>query len=180
MAYKDTLLRQSRELDDRAVRLQRRAENLQYRDKPDNPYIIEARERADPIYREFGASAPTPLRGEDDFGYRLRVLDELKKHSPKHRDTPLRTLTNLTDRAFNHVEDEILDSAKKVAENWAEPGTLRERHIVDSVTGSRRTEFAGSSTLTWMETFMQPKKVFTGFFPGSGVNWKPFITRGKQ
>jgi hypothetical protein len=177
---KEIARRQNQALDDRSVLLERRVENLAYRDRPDHPYLTEARVRADEIYREFGSSAPAPLRGEDDYSYRLRILDELRQHSPKHRDMPLRALANMPDRAFIHVENEILADAQKAANNWAPPGQLREKVKTDSVTGRRITEYAGGSTLTWMETYMRPKKVFRGFNSNSGLKYRPFIVRGDK
>jgi hypothetical protein len=175
---KEVLRADFRRLDDRNVLLDRRAENLEYRDRPDDPYLLDAQVRASPIYEEFGSSAPAPLRGEDEHGYRLRVLNELRQHSPKHRDIPLRVLANMPERAFIHAEDQILADAQKAANNWAPPGQLREKVKTDSVTGRRITEYAGASTLSWMETFMRPKKVFKGFNSNSGLSYRPFIVRG--
>jgi hypothetical protein len=154
--------RQSQRLDDRSVLLDRRSD---FSDETTggapviSDELAQAAARAQPIYNEFGSSAPSPLAGEDARSYRLRVCDELKKHSAKHSETALRALENMHEAAFEAVESEILADAYEVGRAFAPPGQLRERRETRA-DGSTHITYAGDP-LVWMSRFMRPARAVT-------------------
>ena len=153
---------QSQRLDDRKVLLDRRT---QFTDETRggapviSDALAQAAARAQPIYEEFGSSAPSPLAGEDARSYRLRVCDELKKHSSKHSETALRALANMQEAAFEAVESQILADAYEVAKAYAPPGRLRQRVEVRQ-DGSTHITWAGDMRI-WLNRFMAPARAVT-------------------
>jgi hypothetical protein len=154
---------QSQRVDDRQTLLDRRQ---QYSDETSggaapviSDELAQAAARAQPIYEEFGSAAPSPLAGEDAKSYRLRVCDELKKHSAKHSEVALRALENMHEAAFENVESEILADAYEVGKAFAPPGQLRERRETRA-DGSTHITYAGDP-LIWMSRFMRPARAVT-------------------
>jgi hypothetical protein len=87
-------------LADDARRLADRAELLSDHGPPDPAVTGDFAAKVDPIYKEFGSSAPLPLRSESPRGYELRVLSELQKQIPNHKPIPLSALAAAPDEAF--------------------------------------------------------------------------------
>jgi hypothetical protein len=89
---------QAAKVDDRKVLLDRRT---QFTDETKggamalSDELAAAALRATPIYNEFQTSAPSPLAAEDGRSYRLRIIDELKKHSSRHGNLSLRAIADL-------------------------------------------------------------------------------------
>jgi hypothetical protein len=153
---------QAQRVDDRKVLLDRRSDfsDLERSGAPViSDGLAQAAARAQPIYNEFGSSAPSPLAGEDARSYRLRVCDELKKHSAKHSEVALRALESMHEAAFENVESEILADAYEVGKAFAPPGQLRERRET-RMDGSTHITYAGDP-LVWMSRFMRPARAVT-------------------
>jgi hypothetical protein len=153
---------QASRLDDRKVLLDRRSD-FSDQERGGAPVVsdelAQAAARAQPIYEEFGSSAPSPLAGEDAKSYRLRVCDELKKHSAKHSEVALRALENMQEAAFESIESEILTDAHEAGKAFAPPGQLRQRVEVRQ-DGSTHITYAGSP-LTWMSRYMALARAVT-------------------
>src|SRR6516225_5913012 len=108
----EILQQQANRQDDRSVLLDRRASHTQpgtddnTGSLPDD--LAAAALKAKPVYDEWQSAPPSPLQNEDARSYRLRVIDELRKHSSKHANVRLRAIADLDDPAFTQIEDEIL------------------------------------------------------------------------
>jgi hypothetical protein len=150
---------QAQRVDDRSVLLDRRR---QFSDETRggapvvSDQLAQAALKAEEVYREFGSSAPSPLAAEDHKSYRLRVCDELRKHSSRHGNIPLRALADMNEAGFSQIEGEILSDALEAGKVYAPPNTLRPREILRS-DGSRVVEWAGSP-LVWLSHFMRPAR----------------------
>ena len=68
---------------------------------PDPAVTADFAATVDPIYREFGSSAPLPRRSESPRGYELRVIGELQRQIPNHKPVPLSALAAMPDGAFS-------------------------------------------------------------------------------
>jgi hypothetical protein len=154
---------QAQRVDDRSVLLDRREQNFSDETHGGAPVITDqlaqAAAKAEQVYKEFGSTAPSPLTGEDARSYRLRVVDELKKHSSRHGNLRLRTLADLNEDAFSAIEGEVLTAALEAGRSFAPPNTLRPREI-QRADGSRAIEWAGSPTV-WLSHFMAPARAVT-------------------
>src|SRR6516164_6346545 len=105
---------QAQRVDDKQVLLDRRT---QFSDETRggapviSDELAQAAARAQPIYNEFQTSAPSPLAAEDGRSYRLRIIDELKKHSSRHGNLSLRAIADLAEPAFGEIESQVLSDA---------------------------------------------------------------------
>jgi hypothetical protein len=151
--------RQSQRLDDRQTLLARR-ENFSDESRGGrlalSDELAAAASRAQPIYNEFQTSAPSPLAAEDGRSYRLRIIDELKKHSSRHGNLSLRAIADLNEDAFSAIEGEVLSDAMEAGKAFAPPNTLRPREI-QRADGTRAVEYAGSP-LVWLSHYMAPAR----------------------
>jgi hypothetical protein len=153
---------QAQRVDDRQVLLDRRE---QFSDETRggamalSDELAAAAARAQPIYEEFGSSAPSTMQGEDARSYKIHVCSELKKHSAKHSELPLRALENMQEAAFENVVSEILADAYEVAKAYAPPGQLRQRTEVRQ-DGSTHITWAGDMRI-WLNRFMAPARAVT-------------------
>jgi hypothetical protein len=159
----------ARELANRATLLNRRAD-FDPRDPISNE-LANAAAEADPVYKEFGSNAPGPLRGEHSRDYQLRVIDELRTHSNRHRNRVLRALEPLPAEAFTQVWNEVLDDAREAAVHWAPPGQLRERHP-QRPDGVPVNEFSGDPRV-WISHFAAPARAVKRFSNGAGREIEP-------
>src|SRR5271167_3320986 len=135
-------------------RLSDRAELLADHGPPDPAVTGDFAAQVDPIYREFGRSAPLPLRSESPRGYELRVIGELQRQIPGHKPVPLSALAAMPDAAFQQQRDQIVSAARAAAQSWAPPNTLRERKVNHA--GLTCTEFVGDALTCWAP-FMRPR-----------------------
>jgi hypothetical protein len=133
--------------------------------------LAQAAERARPIYEEFGSTPPSPLQGEDGRSYRLRVCDELRKHSPCHGNIRLRALSGLDEAAFSQIESEILADAAEAGKVFAPPGQLRERREYRA-DGSVHVTFAGDPKI-WLARFMHPGRAVVKMRGPGGIEITP-------
>jgi hypothetical protein len=153
---------QAQRVDDKQVLLDRRT---QFSDETRggaavvSDQLAQAAAKAEEVYREFGSSSPSPLAGEDAKSFRLRVCDELRKHSSRHANISLRALADMNEEGFSAVEQEILDEAMAAARVYAPPGQLRERRETRA-DGSTHITYAGDP-LVWMSRFMRPARAVT-------------------
>jgi hypothetical protein len=166
----------ARELANRATLLQRRAD-FDAREPISNE-LANAAAEVDEVYKELGSHAPGPLRGEREGDYQLRCIDELRTHSPRHRNRLLRALEPLPAEAFNTVWNEVLTDAREAAVHWAPEGQLRERHP-QRPDGVPVTEFSGSPAV-WLSHFIQPARAVKRFLNREGREIEPSrITVGR-
>ena len=151
--------RQSQRLDDRQTLLDRR-ENFSDESRGGSLALSDelaaAASRAEPIYNEFQTSAPSPLAAEDARSYRLRIIDELRKHSSRHGNLSLRAIADLNEDAFSAIEGEVLTDALAAGRVYAPPGQLRQKTEV-RMDGSTHITYAGDP-LVWMSRFMRPQQ----------------------
>jgi hypothetical protein len=153
---------QASRVDDRKVLLDRREH---YSDETSggslalSDELAQAAARAEPIYNEFRTSAPSPLAAEDGRSYRLRIIDELKKHSSRHGNLSLRAIADLNEDAFSAIEGEVLSDALEAGKSFAPPNQLRQRVEVRQ-DGSTHITYAGSP-LVWLSRFMRPGRAVT-------------------
>jgi hypothetical protein len=105
-------------------RLADRAELLADHRPPDPAVTADFAAAVDPIYREFGSSAPLPLRSESPRGYELRVLSELQRQIPGQRPIQLSALASLPDAAFQLQRDQVISAARVAAQSYAPPGPI--------------------------------------------------------
>jgi hypothetical protein len=158
-------------LADDARRLADRAELLQDHGPPDPAVTGDFAQSVSDIYREFGSSAPLPLRSESPRGYELRVISELQRQIPDQKPVPLSALAALPDSAFQQQRDQIIASARTAAQSYAPPGTLRERKVRDAA-GLTCTEFAGDPRV-WLSHFMRPAIAVARFKNADGSTRRP-------
>jgi hypothetical protein len=159
----------ARELQNRRTLLERRIE-FDRRDPISNELATAAAE-ADPVYKELGSNAPGPLRGEHSRDYQLRVIEELRPHSARHRNRVLRALEPLPAEAFGQIWHEVLTDAREAAVYWAPPGQLRERHP-QRPDGVPVTEFSGDPSV-WLSHFCSPARAVKRFLNGAGRAIEP-------
>ena len=140
------------------------------RDVTDADYstVIGFQARADAIYNAHGGSAPRPLGSEAPMNYRLRLVDDLKRYSPKWKDKKLGAIA--TDEAFfSEVESQVYADAIEAARNPQDipDGDLRcvtrklpSGHTVNEYHGQPRA---------WMDPIAGPVRQFATKFnlPGS-------------
>jgi hypothetical protein len=126
--------------------------------------LAQVQARVDSTFRELGLQgAPPPVAGELPRQYRARLGERLQKfvYTDSVRKANLYKLSTLAPDAFDIFESQIHEEAKRRAADgtWSgDPdGGMRERKTVDAA-GRAWTEFAGPSTLSWMDNFMMPRR----------------------
>ena len=71
--------------------------------------LIDARERADAVYRALSLpGAPEPFAGESLRSYQVRVLEKLKPYSPTWELADLRRLRDYSPSTLDVVESQVL------------------------------------------------------------------------
>ena len=107
--------------------------------------FADAQSRADSVMAAFGKQAPRPLDGESLLGYRRRLANMLKEHSPDCKDANLAAIAD--DTAFGIIETRIYKDALEAAKNPVDmqEGELRPIHRTDAA-GRRITEWVGKGT----------------------------------
>jgi hypothetical protein len=172
---KELLEEHMKATDDKGVLLARReqySKNRRDEDALPSEEAALAASKAEEVYREFGSTAPTPLNGEDGRSYRLRICDELRKHSSRHANISLRALAGMDEAGFSAIEGEILEDAMAAARVFAPPFQLRERVTrVDGVPVPV-TEFAGDPRV-WLARFMHPGRSVAKMRGPGGVEITP-------
>jgi hypothetical protein len=157
---------EARELDNRAYMAERRANYSRYDAADDVDRRQVAIEKARDVFEELNSLPPNPLTGEDSRSYRLRQMYELKRHHERYANTPLRSLAQYPQAAFDAAEEEIIIAARAAARTWAPAGTLRERRIPQRG-GADIVEWAGDPRV-WLDAFAAPGRVVTKFMRGNG------------
>lgn len=111
----------------------------------DRAAFADAQSRADSVMSAFGKQAPRPLDGESLLGYRRRMANSLKEHSPSLKAANLSAIAD--DTAFGLVETIIYKDALDAAKNPVDmqDGELRPIHRTDEA-GRRITEWVGKGT----------------------------------
>lgn len=119
--------------------------------------LVARQATANRVFEAFGDSAPRPMPGETEIGYRLRVANELKKHSPAGAKMNLERVAMADSAGFEAIEKMIFEDALKVARDPATvpPGTLRVRKDSTTSPGHEIRTYYGDP-LTWMDQFMIP------------------------
>lgn len=115
--------------------------------------LAELQAKADPIFGAFGDRAPRPLDGERPTGYRRRLINALKQHSPTWASVNLDAIQDTT--ALDAIEGQVFADAAAAARSPIDigPGQLREVRRTDN-TGTRViTEFHGDP-MAWMSDFI--------------------------
>ena len=110
--------------------------------------MADAQAKADRVFQAFGDSAPRPLQGEDLNGYRRRLANRLREHSPALKDVNLHAINDAA--AFEFMEKQVYADAMAAALSPVDlpEGVLREMRSPD-LTGRQITTFAGTAG-TWM------------------------------
>lgn len=121
--------------------------------------LIDARERADAVYRALSLpGAPEPFAGESLRSYQVRVLEKLKPYSPTWESADLRKLRDYSPSTLDVVNSQVLADAKAAGRTWVpDDGSLRERRVRNEA-GVDMVEFVGKSPLSWMSDFMGAKR----------------------
>jgi hypothetical protein len=131
-----------------AVRRQRADAAREEAENDDSRYQAQA-EFDRVFYALEGTRAPQPLVGERARTYRVRMLRQLQKYSPDHKDVDLKTITD--PKLFELTDRRIRADALGVAQDPAAmqkyfeaalPG-LREVFTEDPLTGRRISKFYG-------------------------------------
>jgi hypothetical protein len=144
--------------------------------------LAAAQMRADAVYQGLGlGGAPPPVAGETPMPYRARLAEALQRYaysdSLKKKNMDLFKLSTQVPDAFANFEDQILSEARRRGDDntWSADGEIRERKIVDS-TGRATTEFAGGSTLSWMDGFMSPRRRVRSYRDNNGNRYKSWAS----
>jgi hypothetical protein len=155
---------------DDIARLSDRAELLANHGPPDPAVTSDFAAAVDPIYKEFGSSAPLPLRSESPRGFELRVIGELQRQIPNQKPLALSALAALPDAAFQLQRDQVIAAARVAAQSCAPVGTLRERRVNHG--GVPVTEFCGDPHACWAP-FMRPAVAIKRFKNALGATIRP-------
>jgi hypothetical protein len=136
--------------------------------------INDTADRYSGLFKDLELPPPSPRAGDTPVGFRMRLLDALKPHSPAWSNASL--LAAHAGRALDQVEREIVADASRVASDrtvgsFRRPGELRRIAAVDAG-GRKSTEWAGSP-LIWMQNFMPATVTCVRAFGDGRGNWYP-------
>jgi hypothetical protein len=127
--------------------------------------MLERQARADSIYSAFGSGrgAPRFLDGETDAVYRRRLINGLRKHSPRWKDIDI---THIADDALGVVERDVYNDSMAAALNPPDlgEGELRERRT-RTAGGHEVTEFIGRPR-SWIDEFSCVPRMVPGGLAG--------------
>lgn len=122
--------------------------------------MADSQVKADRIYGMHGKRAPRPLDGETLMGYRRRMANELKEHSPAWKSIDLRVIAD--DSAFANIETTIYADAEQAGLHPVEMSSDFLREIVEpDVTGRKISTFVGRPS-AWMNQFASQKRRLAG------------------
>jgi hypothetical protein len=118
--------------------------------------MLDHQARADRVFQAFSDSAPRPLSGENEIGYRRRLANKLKVHSPKWSKAKLDSLDG---DVFDNIEAEIYSDAMTVGTSPAAvaPGTMQTR--ITHQGGHEIREYIGEPR-AWMDDVVGPARQY--------------------
>jgi hypothetical protein len=129
--------------------------------------------RADSAYKGLGlGGAPPRQLGETPVTYKARLAEGLQRYAYDDglRKMNLRTLANLAPTAFSNFETQVIAEATRRGDDgsWSADGNIREKKVLDAA-GRAWTEYAGPSTLSWMDAFMMPRRKVRSYVDSRGA-----------
>lgn len=125
--------------------------------------LANAQSRADGVMSLLGGHAPRPMQAESLQEYRLRMANELKKHSAAWKDVNLAVIA-VDSAAFEIAERAIYEDAKRAA---LDPGNVPAGKMLAMTrkdSGREITEFLGRHS--FVRDFSRPRGFVTGFPSG--------------
>lgn len=120
--------------------------------------MAEHQARADAVYSMFGKRAPRPQVGESELGYRKRLAEGVRDHSPRWGKV---ILTALGSEAFGVAEEQVYADAAAAAMNPATIPEGEERMIITTdTTGRQIKNFHGKAS--WVKGYAAPRRRLSG------------------
>ena len=123
--------------------------------------VADSQVKADRVYRMHGGRASRPMDGETHLGYRRRLANGLKEHSPAWKDIDISPFAS-DDKAFGNIESQIYADAEQAGLHPVAPSEDFLREIIEEdVTGRKISKFVGKPQ-AWMNQFAPNRRRLVG------------------
>jgi hypothetical protein len=135
--------------------VERQARSMQPLTLDDERQMQSMQAKADEAYQTARRRAPPPLGHERPDEYRLRLVEGVKRYSPRWKSVDL-SRTGAVAGALDIAETQIFDDARKYGRTAdLKPGEIRERPITTPA-GTRVIEFDGGEGAHFTQQFASP------------------------